>query len=105
MSSIVNAALQLRFQHEPLPPWVEPFMNAAEALKPLDQKDEKEKQKRRQEQGTGDIQRKKMGEVVVPVQSDEEEILGEISLLERAVEELQRVSLIPLVPCRATNNQ
>jgi hypothetical protein len=32
MSSLVKAALKLRFQDGSLPPWVEPFMNAVEVL-------------------------------------------------------------------------
>lgn len=103
ISSLVNAALQLRFQDGSLPPWVEPFTDAVEALESLDQKDEKEIQKRRAAQRAGDVHRTKVGEVVVPAQSEEEEILEEIAMLERAVEELRYVSLIRLTSCHAAD--
>lgn len=96
MANLVKSTLALRFKDEPHPPWIEPFLQAVEDLEPLDQKDEKEKQEIRVAQRAGDERRKRMGEIIVPVLDDEDELKEEISILEQAEGHLNRVSLITL---------
>jgi hypothetical protein len=91
MSTLVKSAIRLRFGQRSPPPWVEAFLEAVEHLEPLDQKHEKGKRDRRLAQIVGDECRKIVGEIIVPVMNEEEEMLEEIAILDRAVEELRGV--------------